>query len=232
MIRVVIVDDQALMRGGLRLIMEAEDDLAVVGEAENGRAALELLERANADVVLMDIQMPVMDGLAAIRELLTREQAPAVIVLTTFDRDEYVYEALRARAAGFLLKNAPPEQLVDAIRVVADGEGLLAPAVTRSVIAEFARQRPAPPADPALDHLTDRERQVLEHLAAGASNAEIARALCLGEATIKTHVSNILMKLGLGDRVRAVIYAYEHGLVRPGDGEPGPGTDRVGNRDG
>ena len=217
MIRVVIVDDQVLMRKGLRLIMEAEDDVTVVGEAGDGREALELLQRARADVVLMDIQMPVMDGLTATRALLERERAPAVIVLTTFDLDEYVYEALRAGAAGFLLNNAPPEQLVDAVRAVARGDGLLAPAVTRRVIAEFARQRRVTTADPALADLTDREREVLEHLALGATNAEIARALILGEATIKTHVSNVLVKLGVRDRVQAVVYAYEHGVVQPGD---------------
>ena len=217
MIRVVIVDDQALMRSGLRLILEAEDDLAVVGEAGDGRAGVELVERARADVVLMDIQMPVMDGLAATRTILARPAAPAVVVLTTFDHDEYVYEALRAGAAGFLLKNAPPEELVEAVRVVARGEGLLSPAVTRRVIAEFARQRPAgAAADPALDQLTEREREVLEHLAAGSTNAEIAASLILGEATIKTHVSNVLLKLHLRDRVQAVVYAYEHGIVRPG----------------
>ncbi|MFV0307516.1 MAG: response regulator [Desertimonas sp.] len=217
-IRVAIVDDQALMRSGLRLIMEAEDDMTVVGEADDGRAAIELIGRAKPDVVLMDIQMPVMDGLAATRAILVRPEAPAVIVLTTFDRDEYVFEALRAGASGFLLKNAPPEDLVDAIRVVAGGEGLLAPQVTRRVIAEFARARPATPDTGELDQLTDREREVLLELAAGRSNAEIAKELILGEATVKTYVSSILVKLGLRDRVQAVVYAYEHGLVAPGAG--------------
>lgn len=215
-IRVAIVDDQALMRSGLRLIMETEDGVTVVGEAADGRAGVELVERSTPDVVLMDIQMPVLDGLAATREILARPDAPAVIVLTTFDRDEYVFEALRAGASGFLLKNAPPEDLVDAIRIVAGGEGLLAPQVTRRVIEEFAKARPRSAADPALAQLTEREHEVLLHLAAGRSNAEIARALILGEATVKTYVSSILVKLGLRDRVQAVVYAYEHGLVQPG----------------
>lgn len=216
-VRVVIVDDQALMRSGLRLIMDAEDDLTVVGEAGDGREAIDLVGRAAPDVVLMDIQMPVLDGLAATREVLARPGAPAIIVLTTFDRDEYVFEALRAGASGFLLKNAPPEELVEAIRIVARGDALLAPAVTRRVIAEFARHRPPSTDDEALSELTGREREVLGHLAAGLTNAEIARAMILGEATIKTYVSNVLMKLGLRDRVQAVVYAYEHGLVRPGE---------------
>lgn len=218
-IRVAIVDDQALMRSGLRLIMEAEADMTVVGEADDGRAGVELTVRARPDVVLMDIQMPVMDGLAATKEILEQhdaDHAPAVIVLTTFDRDEYVFEALRVGASGFLLKNAPPEDLVDAVRVVAGGEGLLAPQVTRRVIAEFARARPPARDTGALDQLTEREREVLLQLAAGRSNAEIAQALILGEATVKTYVSSILLKLGLRDRVQAVVYAYEHGLVEPG----------------
>ncbi len=215
-VRVAIVDDQALMRSGLRLIMDAEDDLTVVGEAGDGREAIDLVGRAAPDVVLMDIQMPVLDGLAATREVLARPGAPAIIVLTTFDRDEYVFEALRAGASGFLLKNAPPEELVAAIRIVARGDALLAPAVTRRVIAEFARHRPLS-TDEALSELTHREQEVLGHLAAGLTNAEIARAMILGEATIKTYVSNVLMKLGLRDRVQAVVYAYEHGLVSPGE---------------
>lgn len=216
-IRVVIVDDHALMRSGLRLIMEAEDDITVVGEAGNGREGVELIARAAPHVVLMDIQMPVLDGLSATREVLARPAPPAVIVLTTFDDDEYVFEALRAGASGFLLKNAPPEELVDALRVVAKGDALLAPAVTRRVIAAFAGQRGAEPDNASLDALTEREREVLDHLAAGSTNAEIAATMILGEATIKTYVSNVLVKLGLRDRVQAVVYAYEHGLVRPGD---------------
>jgi DNA-binding NarL/FixJ family response regulator len=212
-IRVAIVDDQPLMRGGLRLTIEAEDDMTVVGEAGDGRAAIELVEQAAPDVVLMDIQMPVLDGLAATVDVVSRSDAPAVIVLTTFDRDEYVFEALRAGASGFLLKNAPPEDLVDAIRVVARGEAMLAPAVTGRVIAEFARHHSPAVPDPALEQLTEREREVLTHLATGATNAEIARAMILGEATVKTYVSNVLAKLGLRDRVQAVVYAYEHGLV-------------------
>jgi DNA-binding NarL/FixJ family response regulator len=217
-IRVVIVDDQQLVRSGFRLILEAEDDVTVVGEAADGAAALDVITRSDPHVVLMDVQMPVLDGLAATRELARRPSGPAVVILTTFDRDEYVFEALRAGAAGFLLKNAPPEQLVDAVRLVAAGEGLLAPAVTRRVIAEFSRQVVAPSAESAsaIDRLTDREREVLTLVAAGLSNGEIARHLVLGEATVKTHVSNVLLKLALRDRVQAVVFAYESGLVSPG----------------
>jgi DNA-binding NarL/FixJ family response regulator len=217
-IRVVLVDDQQLVRSGFRLILEAEDDVTVVGEASDGAEALDVVARATPDVVLMDVQMPVLDGLAATRELARRPDGPAVLMLTTFDRDDYVFEALRAGAAGFLLKNAPPEQLVDAVRVVAAGEGLLAPTVTRRVIAEFARQVPASSADHAegLARLTDREREVLVLVAGGLSNGEIAARLFLGEATVKTHVSNVLLKLALRDRVQAVVLAYESGLVTPG----------------
>jgi DNA-binding NarL/FixJ family response regulator len=217
-IRVVIVDDQQLVRSGFRLILEAEDDVTVVGEAADGAAALEVIARSDPHVVLMDVQMPVLDGLAATRELARRPTGPAVVILTTFDRDDYVFEALRAGAAGFLLKNAPPEQLVDAVRLVAAGEGLLAPAVTRRVMAEFSRQAVAPSADQAgaIQRLTDREREVLALVAGGLSNAEIARHLVLGEATVKTHVSNVLLKLALRDRVQAVVFAYESGLVSPG----------------
>ena len=218
MIRVLIVDDQQLVRSGFRLILEAEDDLTVVGEAADGAEAVELARRSSPDVVLMDVQMPVMDGLAATRTITGGATGPAVVILTTFDRDDYVFEALRAGAAGFLLKNAPPERLVEAVRIVAAGDGLLAPEVTRRVIAELAR-RPSTP-DPAgvLAPLTDREREVLTLVAAGMSNAEIGAALYLGEATVKTHVSNMLLKLRLRDRVQAVILAYECGLVVPSGG--------------
>ncbi len=212
MIRVVIVDDQQLVRSGFRMILQAEDDLTVVGEATNGKEALDVIARSAPDVVLMDVQMPVMDGLAATRSI-TSDGGPAVLILTTFDRDDYLFEALRAGAAGFLLKNAPPEDLVDAVRTVAEGNGLLAPAVTRRVIAEFGRGRatPVPPKELAL--LTDRELEVLRLVAEGLSNAEIAARLYLGEATVKTHVSNVLLKLRLRDRVKAVVYAFEHGIV-------------------
>ena len=216
MIRVVLVDDQQLVRSGFRMILEAEDDITVVGEATNGREAVDLVERANADVVLMDVQMPVMDGLTATREIVGRAPGPAVLILTTFDHDDYVFEALRAGAAGFLLKNAPPEDLVAAVRVVANGNGLLSPTVTRRVIAEFARGPVQSPPPAELEQLTDRELEVLQLVAQGMTNAEIAERLILGEATIKTHVSNVLMKLGLRDRVKAVVYAYEHGVVSRG----------------
>ncbi len=212
MIRVLLVDDQHLVRGGFRMILQAEDDLTVVGEATNGKEAVDLVARAAPDVVLMDVQMPVMDGLAATRAI-TATGGPAVLILTTFDRDDYLFEALRAGASGFLLKNAPPEDLVAAVRTVAEGNGLLAPEVTRRVIAEFGRGRGAPAPPPEIGHLTERELEVLRLLAEGLSNAEIAERLYLGEATVKTHVSNLLLKLQLRDRVKAVVYAYEHGIV-------------------
>jgi DNA-binding NarL/FixJ family response regulator len=211
-IRVLLVDDQHLVRSGFRMILQAEDDLTVVGEAANGREAVDLVARASPDVVLMDVQMPVMDGLAATRAIAATG-GPAVLILTTFDRDDYLFEALRAGASGFLLKNAPPEDLVAAVRTVAEGNGLLAPEVTRRVIAECGRSRGAltPPAEIA--QLTERELEVLRLVAEGLSNAEIAERLYLGEATVKTHVSNLLLKLQLRDRVKAVVYAYEHGIV-------------------
>lgn len=221
MIRVLIADDQHLVRGGFRMILEAEDDLTVVGEAATGAEAVDLARRASPDVVLMDVQMPVMDGLAATREIARTAGGPSVVILTTFDRDDYVFEALRSGAAGFLLKNAPPEQLVDAVRIVAGGDGLLAPAVTRRVIAELAKRRPDPTVGNRLDPLTEREREVLTLVAAGMSNAEIGATLYVGEATVKTHVSNLLLKLQLRDRVQAVIFAYESGLVVPSGGGPG-----------
>jgi DNA-binding NarL/FixJ family response regulator len=214
MIRVLVVDDQHLVRSGFRMILEGEADLTVVGEAANGAEAVDSVARSQPDVVLMDVQMPVLDGLEATRRIVAGPHSVAVLILTTFDRDDYVFEALRAGAAGFLLKNAPPEDLVSAIRVVASGDGLLAPAVTRRVIAEFARGRPrAAPAE--LELLTAREAEVLREVAAGRTNAEIAARLYLGEATIKTHVSNTLSKLGVRDRVQAVVWAYEHGVVNP-----------------
>ena len=217
-IRVLLADDQAMVRAGFRLILGIETDIEVVGEAEDGLAAIAAARALRPDVVLMDIQMPVLDGLAATRQLLdpAEEHSPRVLILTTFERDEYVFEALRAGASGFLLKNAPPEDLVDAVRIVAQGDALLAPSVTRRVIEVFAKQPgPTHQADD-LGHLTEREIEVLRLLAKGLTNAEIAGSLYVGEATVKTHVSNVLAKLNLRDRVQAVVFAYESGLVRTG----------------
>jgi DNA-binding NarL/FixJ family response regulator len=221
MIRVLIADDQAMVRGGFRMILEAEPDMEVVGEADDGERAVELARQRRADVVVMDVQMPVLDGVAATRRVLSAPDAPRVLVVTTFDVDEYVYEALRAGASGFLLKNAPPDDLVRAIRVVAAGEALLAPSVTRRLLGDFARQRGAGLGPPAgLDELTEREHEVLRLVARGLSNAEIAERLVVSGGTVKTHVARVLMKLGLRDRVQAVVLAYEHGLVEPGAGGP------------
>ncbi len=218
-IRVLLVDDETMIRAGLRLVLETERDIEVVGEAADGEQAVSAVSALRPDVVLMDVRMPRMDGLAATGQILAAEQGVKVVVLTTFDEDDYVHEALRLGASGFLLKVAPPERLVEAIRVAAGGEALLDPLVTRRVIAAFAgdvRGRVTTAAPPALDALTSREREVLQMLARGMSNAEIAAALVVGDATVKTHVARVLMKLGLRDRVQAVIYAYEHGLVHPG----------------
>jgi DNA-binding NarL/FixJ family response regulator len=230
-IRVIIVDDQAMVRAGFAALLAAQSDIDVVGEAADGAEGVELCGRTHPDVVLMDVRMPQMDGLEAARKLLgpghdaaggTENGAhrPKVLMLTTFDVDDYVYEALRAGASGFLLKDAPPADLIAAVRVVAEGEALLAPSVTRRLIADFARQRPAPSASRGLrlNGLTDRETEVLELLARGRSNTEIAEALVLAEQTVKTHVSRIFTKLGLRDRAQAVIFAYESGLVSPGEG--------------
>ncbi len=216
MIRVLIVDDQALVRSGFAMILGTEADLTVVGEAADGHEALELVERARPDVVLMDIEMPKMNGLEATRAITAGSNVARVVILTTFDRDDYVFEALRAGAAGFLLKNAPPDRLVEAVRVVAGGASLLSPDVTRRVIERFAALDPSSGHADRLALLTDREREVLTHIARGSSNAEIAVALYLGEATIKTHVSSILSKLGLRDRVQAVVFAFESGVAKPG----------------
>ena len=217
-IRVLVVDDHALVRAGFRLILEAEDDIEVVGEASDGADAVAAIGRLRPDVVLMDIQMPRMDGLDATRRIVEKAQDTRVVILTTFERDDYVFEALRAGASGFLLKNAPPDELVHAVRVVAGGDALLAPSITRTVIEGFVR-RPADPSHLAdLARLTEREREILVLLAGGKSNAELATHLFLGEGTIKTHVSNILTKLGLRDRVQAVVFAYESGLVEAGRG--------------
>jgi len=218
-IRVVVVDDQALVRTGFRMILDAEPDITVVGEAIDGLEAITLVERTKPHVVLMDIRMPGMDGVEATGRLTAQRAAgegPSVLILTTFDLDEYVFAALRAGASGFLLKDTPAEDLVDAVRLVASGEGLLAPAVTRRVIEAFATQ-PLPAAAPVeLSRLTDREQEVLVLMARGRSNSEIAVDLHLSETTIKTHVGRVLLKLHLRDRVQAVVLAYESGLVRPG----------------
>ncbi len=214
-IRVVLVDDQAMVRSGLRLILESEPDIRVVGEASDGRAAIDVVTRLRPDLVLMDVQMPTMDGLDATRHLVANARA-TVLILTTFDLDEYVFEALRAGAAGFILKNAPAEDLIDAVRTVAAGEALLAASVTRRVIDRFVERRPEPDAVRQIDRLSTREREVLLLVAEGLSNAEIAERLVLGEATVKTHIGSILAKLGLRDRVAAVIVAYRSGLVDRG----------------
>jgi DNA-binding NarL/FixJ family response regulator len=222
MIRVMIVDDQAMVRVGFRMILESEDDFTVVGEAVDGQDAVEMVDRARPDVVLMDVRMPRLDGIAATEQIVrtgTAEARPGVLMLTTFDMDEYIYAALRAGASGFLLKDAPPEQLIEAIRVVARGEALLAPSVTRRVIEEFSRHTPVAPRSaevPGLADLTERELEVLKLVAKGLSNAEIAESLYLGEATVKTHLGRVLSKLDLRDRVQVVVLAYETGLITPG----------------
>ena len=220
MVRVLLVDDQALVRTGFRMILEAEEDMEVVGEAGDGREAITQARELTPDIVLMDVRMPEMDGIEATRRLLGGNDTPAkVVMLTTFDMDEYVYEALRAGASGFLLKDVPPEQLVAGIRSVASGDALLAPSVTRRVIEEFVRHPPDALRErpPGLDELTEREVEVLKLIARGLSNAEIAKALYVSETTVKTHVAHLLMKLRLRDRVQAVVLAYESGLVQPGE---------------
>ena len=218
MTRILIVDDQALVRVGLRKILETEPETEVVGEAVDGEDAVAQAARLRPDVVLMDIRMPAIDGIEATRRIVAAQPGTRVLILTTFGLDTYVYDALRAGASGFMLKDAPPEEIAAAVRIVASGEALLAPAVTRGVIEEFARQSPAPPpATPvAVEELTPREREVLDLLARGLSNAEICEQLVISDATAKTHVARILQKLDLRDRVQAVIYAYETGLVAPG----------------
>ena len=214
MIRVVLADDQPLVRTGLRMILSAVDDIEVVGEAADGAEAISACAELSPDVVLMDVRMPGVDGIDATRAVTASESPPKVLVLTTFDLDDVVYDALRAGASGFLLKDAPEERLITAIRVVADGGSLFAPSVTRALIAEFAqRSRPSPTA--SVDRLTERETEVLVQIARGMSNAEIAEALYVTENTVKTHVARVLMKLGLRDRVQAVVLAYECGLVTP-----------------
>nr|AAZ23059.1 probable putative response regulator [Streptomyces fradiae] len=223
-IRVIIVDDQAMVRAGFAALLTAQDDIDVVGEAPDGKRGVEVSRSVHPDVVLMDVRMPEMDGLAAARALLDPPPGvvhrPKVLMLTTFDVDDYVYEALRAGASGFLLKDAPPADLIAAVRVVASGDALLAPSVTRRLIAEFAKQRPATArGNPALrlNGLTPRETEVLGLIARGLSNQEIAGRLVLAEQTVKTHVGRVLAKLTLRDRAQAVVFAYESGLVAPGD---------------
>ena len=216
---VLIADDQALVRAGFRLILEAETDLEVVGEAADGRAAVAAAQQLKPDVVLMDVRMPDLDGIEATRRLVNGGSSAKVLMLTTFDMDEYVYESLRAGASGFLLKDVPPEQLVAGIRAVASGEALLAPSVTRRMIEEFVRRPPnaARPAPRELDRLTAREREVLVLMARGLSNAELAQKFVVSEATVKTHVAHVLAKLGLRDRVQAVVFAYESGVIQPSE---------------
>ncbi len=218
-IHVLLADDQAMVRSGLRLLIEAEPDLRVVAEAGTGAEAIELARLRRPDVVLMDVQMPVMDGIEATRRIVAGRApgaaGPKVVILTTFDLDEYVFAGLRAGAAGFLLKNAPADDLVAAVRIVAAGDALLAPTVTRRVIEAFGRRRP-PAETTRLARLSAREREVLLLVARGRSNGQIAAELVVGEATVKSHVSSVLAKLGLRDRVEAVIFAYESGLVEPG----------------
>jgi DNA-binding NarL/FixJ family response regulator len=217
-IRVVIADDQALVRGGFKMILEASGDIEVVEEADNGEGAIAAAARTDVDVLLMDIRMPGMDGLEATRRLQAEPSAPRVLILTTFDTDEYVYEALKAGAAGFLLKAAPPAKLVDAVRTVAAGEALLAPTVTRRLIESYVQRRAASRPE-WMNQLTEREQEVLQLVAEGLSNGEIAARLVVSEATVKTHVNRVLAKLGVRDRVQAVVAAYQAGIVRGADGD-------------
>jgi DNA-binding NarL/FixJ family response regulator len=215
-VRVLLADDQAMVRAGFAMILDAQPDIEVVGEAADGASALEQAARLEPDVIVMDIQMPNLDGVSATRVLQSQPEPPRVLVVTTFDVDQYVYEALRAGASGFLLKNSPPEDLVRAVRVLAEGDSLLSPNITRRVIEQFCHQPTPHPPPKALDELTPREREVLTLVAQGLSNAQIAQRLVVGHGTVKTHVARILMKLDLTDRVQAVVLAYETGLVTPG----------------
>jgi len=217
-IKVLLVDDQAMVRAGIHMILEAETDIHVVGEAEDGAKAVVAAHKLKPDVVLMDIQMPLMNGLEATRQI---KQTPGntccILILTTFERDDYVFEALRAGASGFILKNAPPEDLIAAVRVVAEGNALLAPSVIRRIIKEFAQRTPRVDLKAGLSSLTEREIEVMRLIAKGKTNAEIAADLFVGETTVKTHISNLFAKLDLRDRVQAVVYAYESGLIQPGE---------------
>lgn len=213
MIRVVLVDDQELVRSGVRMMLERFDDIAVVGEATNGYEALDLIDAARPDVVLMDVRMPAMDGIEATRVAMSRRAPPAIVVLTTFDLDDFVFDALDAGASGFLLKDASAVELSSAVRAAAAGDAVLAPSVTRRVVARAARRAPATEPDPGAATLTDREREVVSALADGMSNAEIATRLYLSEATVKSHLTSILTKLGLRDRTQVVIWAFRTGLI-------------------
>jgi DNA-binding NarL/FixJ family response regulator len=223
-IRVLIADDQALVRSGFRLILETRADIEVVGEAEDGRQAILLAHELSPDVILMDIRMPDLDGIEATRQIIATGGETRILVLTTFDLDEYVYAAIRAGASGFLLKDVRPGDLIDAIRLIADGNALLGPTVTRRLLDRFANADPDGRPDPAIiAGLTEREREILHLVASGLSNAELAQRLYLSETTIKTHVSSVLRKLGVRDRVQAVIVAYNAGLVQPHQGAPHSG---------
>jgi DNA-binding NarL/FixJ family response regulator len=217
-IRVVVADDQGMVRSGFSTLLNAQPDIEVIGEAVNGQDAVDSAGKLRPDVILMDVRMPVLDGLQATRTITAMDDPPRILILTTFDLDDYVFEALRAGASGFLLKDASAGELAEAVRVVAVGDGLLAPAVTRRLIAEFARLGgPRLPARKKLKDLTERETEVLALIARGMTNAEIAAYLVVAEQTVKTHVSRVLLKLGLHDRAQAVVFAYESGLVRPGE---------------
>jgi DNA-binding NarL/FixJ family response regulator len=218
MIRVLLADDQALVRAGFRALLDAQEDIEVVGEAEDGQRAVELTRKLRPDVVLMDIRMPVLDGLAATREIATDPELDGarIVILTTFELDEYVFDAIRGGAAGFLVKDTQPGELIEAVRVVASGEALLSPSVTKRLIAEFAARAKEPPASSVLEELTDREREVMALAAEGLSNEQIAGRLVVSSATAKTHVSRAMVKLGARDRAQLVVLAYETGLVRPG----------------
>ncbi|WP_238016696.1 response regulator transcription factor [Dactylosporangium sp. AC04546] len=217
MINVLVADDHALVRSGLASMLNVQPDITIVDAVADGLEAVKRAAELRPDVVMMDIRMPNLDGIEATRRIRARPDAPKVLVLTTFDLDQYVYSALRAGASGFMLKDAPPSQLAEGVRTVAAGEALLAPAVTQRLIARFLRTPPADVAAAQTEILTERELEVLRLLAKGLSNAELADRLIVSEPTVKTHVSRVLMKLGLRDRVQAVVYAYEHGLVTPGD---------------
>jgi DNA-binding NarL/FixJ family response regulator len=223
-VKVLIADDQALVRTGFRMILETDHEIQVVAEAGDGAQAVDASRRARPDVALMDIRMPVMDGLEATRRLLAIDPAPRVLMLTTFDLDEYVFDALVAGASGFLLKDVAPEQMLAAIHTIASGDSLLAPSVTRRLIEAYVRDHPAPAAPtPGLDELTPREFEILVYVARGLSNAEIAGQLVLSPLTVKTHVARVLDKLNLRDRIQAVVLAYETGIVRPGSEQPNEG---------
>ena len=215
-INVLIADDQALMRAGFRTILDADPDLRIVAEANDGAQAVEAARRTRPDIVLMDIRMPVMDGLEATRRIVAAADPPRVLILTTFDLDEYVYDALAAGASGFLLKDVVPEQLLAGIHIIAQGDSLLSPAITRRLIESFVRHHRAPHPPPGIEDLTARELQILELVARGLSNVEIAEQLVVSTSTIKTHVARMLLKLGVRDRVQAVVLAYETGVIRPG----------------